>query len=135
MGEAPSLPTSVAFTCRKRARSLAIGSPEPRTWGGDQSDQVESGLAVLPLRVCTSTWPPAGALASQRICPHAETVSVSLTFETKLPRAPAVGSSRCTLPGFDVATATLSAAPRRRAVTWSAVNEESIAHVRSLWMR
>ena len=31
MGEAPSLPMSVAFTCRNRARSLTIGSPPPRT--------------------------------------------------------------------------------------------------------
>src|SRR6266571_8935296 len=42
-GDVPSLPTSAAFTWRKRARSLAMGSPPARTCGGDQSDQVESG--------------------------------------------------------------------------------------------
>ena len=90
---------------------------------------------MLPLRVCTCTSPPAGAVASQRTCPHDDTVSVSLTFETNVPRAPAAGSTTWIFPGLAVAMDTLSPGPRKSAVTWSAGKEDSIAHVRSLRMR
>ena len=86
-GEAPGLPTRVAFTCRKRARSLVTASPSLRRWAGDQSDQVASGLLVFPLRVCTRISAPGGTTASKLSRPQLETVSVSFTFETKVPVA------------------------------------------------
>src|SRR5262249_59483152 len=48
---------SVARHCIKRAAGLLIASPSGLTAGADQSLQVESGLLVLPLRVCSSIEP------------------------------------------------------------------------------
>src|SRR6185503_10096982 len=100
-GEPPSLPAITTFTWRKRAAWLVMGSPSLRAYGADQSDQVLSGVPVFPLRVWTCTSAPAGSDASQARRPQLETVSVSLTFEVNVPRAPAPPSSK-TLPGFDV---------------------------------
>jgi hypothetical protein len=50
MGVAPCVPSSTALSWRKRALSLTSGSPSGCVYAGDQSDQVESGLPVLPLR-------------------------------------------------------------------------------------
>ena len=82
-----------------------MGSPPARLAGADQSVHVESGVAVLPALVWTRTSVPGGAVPSHETRPQLETVSVSLTFETKVPSAASVASKARTRAGFAVTRA------------------------------
>ena len=75
---------------------------------------MESGVAVLPALVWRRTSVPGGAVPSQETCPQLETVSVSFTFETKVPSAASVASREKTRAGFAVTSATLPEDRARR---------------------
>src|SRR5512134_2814963 len=100
VGLAPARPARVRRICRKRALSLRIVSPAARVAGGDQSVHVVSGVEVLPDLVWSRTSVPGGAAPSQERRPQFETVSVSLTFETKVPSVASVASKARSRAGF-----------------------------------
>ena len=90
-----------------------------------------SGVAVLPLRVCTWISVPGGSSASQRTRPQLETVSVSRALDVNVPRVPGVASRAWTRPGLDVARSTSPVFPWSRLVTCSAGKEVTMVQVRS----
>src|SRR5258708_1701666 len=79
--------------CRKRPPGLATVWPLVTA---DQSDQLPSGVAVLPLRVCTVRVVPAGTVAVQLAAPQVASRVASKTAEVKMPlREP---DANCTSP-------------------------------------
>ncbi len=97
-----------------------MASPAARVSGGDQSVHVVSGVAVLPALVWRRTSVPGGAAPSHERRPQVETVSVSFTFDRKVPSAASVASRAKRRAGFDVTTAAPSPGVRARPVTCSA---------------
>ena len=75
-------PLSTARHCRYRALGLVIGDPSALAYGPAQSLHASSGVLVLPDRLKTSTFEPAGTLARQPITPHVETKRASFTSDS-----------------------------------------------------
>ena len=83
---AGSFEDSVTRYCRKRAGGAAMTALPASVCSADQSLQVSSGSAMLPLRTATLTAVSAGASACQRSAPHLLTILASSTSETIVPR-------------------------------------------------
>src|SRR5689334_6993752 len=91
---------SVARHCRYREGWLLIASPSVPVTAADQSLQVESGVDVLPLRVCNSIAPS----PTHEIRPQVAVVPESRTDEVYVPLAAVSLATLNNLPKFDDAT-------------------------------
>jgi hypothetical protein len=98
------VPVSTARHCRYLAFGLVIGEPSPLAYGPAQSLHASSGVLVLPDRLKTSTFAPAGTLARQPMTPQLDTNRASLTSDSYVPRAARVGDIAISNPGFAVTT-------------------------------
>ena len=76
------VPVRTARHCRYRAFGLVIGEPSALPYGPAQSLHASSGVLVLPDRLKTSTFAPAGTLARQPSTPHVDTKRASFTSDS-----------------------------------------------------
>src|SRR5215472_19019068 len=77
MGDSVRVPVSTARHCTYRAFGFAIVVPSGLVVPGDQALHVSSGVSVLPDRVETSIFVPAGVVPRQLRAPHVAMVCAS----------------------------------------------------------
>src|SRR5262245_21403993 len=71
------LPVRTTRHCRYRAFGLVIADPVLLVYADDHALHVASGVSVLPDRVNTSTFDPAGVVACQPTTPQVEIICAS----------------------------------------------------------
>ena len=96
--------------------------PAASASGADQSLQVRSGVAELPLRVRNSTEHPVGVAARQVRLPQRATAPASCTGASNSPAAPGDSPSRKTRPMSLVAASTVFPEDSSRVVSPSPVS-------------